>query len=80
MKNDFLTDEQVEQEIERLSHSDNVRLARLEQRIKYKHRQALYQLRFLEKRGKELSAQGYTYENLEKEMFGIELDENGEEQ
>ena len=35
MARDFLTDEQVEAEIERLSESEAVALARQEQRIKY---------------------------------------------
>ena len=39
MAKDFLTDEQVELEIERLSESPAVMLARQEQRIKYRRRQ-----------------------------------------
>lgn len=46
-----LTDMQVEKEIERLTKSDAVKLARQERRIKYRRRQYLYQLRDLEKRG-----------------------------
>ena len=53
MPRDMLTDEQVEMEIERLSNNDFVKLARAEQREKYKRRQYLYSLRHLEKRGKE---------------------------
>ena len=53
---EFLTDEQVEAEIARLIGSENVRLARREQRIKYKRRQVLYNLRALERRGAELAA------------------------
>ena len=45
----FLTDEQVEQEIERLNASEAVALARREARLRYKRRQYLYQLRDLEK-------------------------------
>lgn len=62
---DFLTDEAVEREIDRLTCTEAVRLARKELRLKYKRRQALYQLRALEKRGKELMAAGITYENIE---------------
>ena len=65
MPRDFLTDEQVEAEIERLSCSENVRLARREQRIKYRRRQVLYNLRALEKRGAELAAAGITLEMLD---------------
>ena len=70
MSRDFLTDEQVEQEIERLLNSDDVALAKKEIRIKYKRRQYMYQLRNMEKRGKELSKQGVTLDNIEEELFG----------
>lgn len=73
MKN-FLTDEAVEREIERLTGTEAVRLARKELRLKYKRRQALYQLRALEKRGKELLAAGITYENIEEMMQAAEDD------
>ena len=59
-----LTDEQVEMEIQRLNESPAVLLARQEQRLKYKKRQYLYTLRFLEKRGKQLMEQGITYEMM----------------
>ena len=61
---EFLTDEQVEQEIARLSASPAVKLARREQRIKYARRQRLYTLRAYEKRGKELEVAGITLEML----------------
>ena len=64
MAKDFLTDEQVENEIERLNQSPYVALARKEQRIKYKRRQYLYQLRNMEKHGRELQAAGITMEVL----------------
>lgn len=67
MAKDFLTDEQVEQEIERLSESPAVLLARQEQRIKYRRRQYMYQLRNWEKRGLQLQAMGITYEDLKKQ-------------
>lgn len=70
--NSFLTDEAVEREIERLTCTDAVRLARKEIRLKYKRRQALYQLRNLEKRGIELMAAGITYENIEEMMQAAE--------
>ena len=55
-----MTDEQVELEIAKLKASADVKLARLEQRIKYKRRQKLYTLRNLEKRGKALRESGIT--------------------
>lgn len=74
MAKDFLTDEQVEQEIERLSASSAVLLARQEQRIKYKRRQYMYQLRVWEKRGLQLQEQGITYEDLKR--LALEVDES----
>ena len=70
MKNDWLTDEQVEKEIEKLQGSPLVKLARKEERIRYKRRQYLYTLRNYEKKGKELQKAGITLEmlyNLDKE-------------
>ena len=64
-RKDFLTDEQVEQEIERLNQSDAAHLFIQEQRIKYKRRQYLYQLRCHEKRGKQLIRDGVKMEQLE---------------
>ena len=68
-KTTFLTDEQVESEIARLTKTDAVKLARREQRVKYRRRQVLYSLRVLEKRGKQLMDQGVT-------MLDFEIVEN----
>lgn len=70
MAKDFLTDEQVELEIERLLNSDAVRLAKKETRIKLRRRQYMYCLRTMEKRGKELARQGITLDNIESKLFG----------
>ena len=59
-----LTDEEVEQEIERLRKSPMVALARKELRIRYRRRQTLYTLRNLENRGRELANIGITMEAL----------------
>lgn len=67
MAKEFLTDEQVEQEIERLSASPLVALARREQRIRYRRRQFLYNLRDLEKKGRALAEAGITMEMLQNE-------------
>jgi hypothetical protein len=65
MAREFLTDDEVEAEIERLTKSEAVKLARREQRIKYRRRQQLYTLRAYEKRGKQLMAEGVTMEALD---------------
>jgi hypothetical protein len=70
MSREFLTDEQVEIEIERLLNSDEVKLAKKETRIKLRRRQYMYSLRTMEKRGKELAKQGITLDNIEEELFG----------
>lgn len=63
------TDEDVEQEIERLKDSYYVKLARKEERIRNRRKQYAYTLRMYEKKGKQLAAQGVTLESLD------ELDE-----
>lgn len=64
----WLTDEMVEEEIARLTESPYVKLARAEQRIKYRRRQYLYQLRDLEKRGKKLQDEGFN-PNMEEDTY-----------
>lgn len=66
MAKGYLTDEQVEQEIEKLKKSPYVKLAKKEEQIRYRRRQYLYGLRQYEKKGKELSKAGITIETLEK--------------
>lgn len=75
MAREFLTDFEVEQEIERLKTSPMVQLAKKEQRLLYKRRQALYNLRSLEKRGKQLSKKGITIDNIESELFGDDFED-----
>lgn len=65
MAREIMTDESYKAEVERLKASENVKLAQKEVRLKYKQRQYLYQLRWLEKRGKQLAAQGYTMDNMD---------------
>lgn len=65
MARNWLTDEQVEKEIETLKQSPYVKLAKKDQQVKYRRRQYLYGLRLLEKKGKELSDSGITIEMLE---------------
>ena len=65
MAKNWLTDEQVDKEIERLTASPYVKLARAETRAKYRKRQYLYGLRQLEKHGKELADAGITEEMLD---------------
>ena len=61
----FLTDEEVEEEIEKLNASEAVALARRKARLEYRRRQYLYQLRDLEKKGKALIEAGITREVLD---------------
>lgn len=61
----WLTDEQVEEEIAKLQDSPLVKLARKEERIRYQRRQYLYTLRQYAKKGEELQKAGITMEILE---------------
>ena len=72
MAKDFLTDEQVEIEIDKLTESPYVKLARKDEQIRYRRRQRLYTLRNYEKRGKELAKSGITMEILEAMAKGLE--------
>lgn len=65
MARDYLTDEQVEQEIKRLKESPRVKLARKEEAIRTRRRQCLYTLRMYEKKGKALEEAGITMEMLQ---------------
>ncbi len=65
MPKSYLTDEAVEAEIERLRNDPNVALARKEERVRYRRRQLLYQLRMYEKKGKALAAAGITIDMLD---------------
>lgn len=73
MAKNWLTDEQVEKEIEELKDSPYVKLARKDEQIRYRRRKYLYTLRAYEKMGKELEKSGVTMELLES------LDKLGEE-
>lgn len=70
MAREFLSDLEVEQEIENLRTSPMVQLARKEQHLQYKRRQVLYNLRNLEKRGCQLAEKGITMDNIEIMLFG----------
>ena len=75
----YFTDEEVEQEIERLNQSEYVQLARKEHRIRYRRRQYMYTLRNLERRGKELAASGITMDSLDALDSDIQEIEEAEE-
>lgn len=61
----FTPEALVDAEIERLKKTDAVRLAQKEQRLLYRKRKYLADLRWLEKRGKALMAEGWTLDTLE---------------
>lgn len=64
------TDEQVEAEIARLNSSEFVKLAKKEKQIKYRRRQQMWTLQYMEARGKQLASEGITHENMEARLFG----------
>lgn len=65
MARKFTPEELVDAEIERLKRSDAVKLAQKEQRLLNRKRKYLADLRWLEKRGKALMAEGWTQDTLE---------------
>ena len=75
MPREFLTDDEVEREIERLPKSEAVKLARREQYIRNRRRQRMYMLKTLEKRGKKLMAEGVTMEVLDIMAAQIDTEE-----
>lgn len=66
--------DQFKEEIERLKASEFVKLAQKEIRLKNKQRKYLYQLRWMEKHGKELAAKGYTMDNVEAMLAQVEAE------
>ena len=78
MNKKFLTEEEVEKEIERLKKDEFVALARKAERIKYKRRQVLYNLRDLEKKGKSIAQEMAKSEidDLETFLMGEESYDN----
>ena len=74
-RNKKWTDEQVEEEIARLNASEFVKLARKEQQIKYRRRQQMWTLQYMEARGKQLASEGITHENMEERLFGDSQEE-----
>ncbi len=65
MPKDIITDDQVEREIARLLESPYVKLAKREEQIRQRRRRYMYDLRYLEKKGKALAEAGLTLEMLD---------------
>lgn len=61
----YTPEELVDAEIERLKKSDAVKLAQKERRLINRKRKYLSDLRWLEKRGKQLMADGWTPDTLD---------------
>lgn len=61
----YTPDELVDVEIERLKKLETVKLAQQEQRLRNRKRKYLADLRWLDKRGKQLMAEGWTQDTLE---------------
>lgn len=58
-------EELIDAEIERLRNTEALKLAQKEQRLIHRKRKYLADLRWLEKRGKALMAEGWTADTLE---------------
>ena len=61
----YTPEELLDAEIERLKKTEAVKLAQKEQRLLNRKRKYLADLRYLEKRGKKLIAEGWTLDTLE---------------
>lgn len=61
----YTPEELVETEIERLKQTEAVKLAQKEQRILMRRRKYLADLRWLEKRGKKLMDEGWSYDTID---------------
>ena len=72
----YTPEELVDAEIERLKKSEAVKLAQKEQRLINRKRKYLADLRWLEKRGKALMAEGWTQDTLELLFKDIPEDES----
>jgi hypothetical protein len=58
-------EELIDAEIERLKQTDEVKLAQKYQRLLNRKRKYMADLRWLEKRGKQLMAEGWTMDTIE---------------
>ena len=77
MSRKITPEELVDAEIERLKKTEAVKLAQKEKRLLYRKRKYLADLRWLEKRGMALMAEGWTMDTLEL-LFKNILEEDGE--
>lgn len=67
------TMEEIEQEIERLRKSEHVRLYEKHVRLMNRRRTYMNQLRWEERKGRELAESGLTLENIEEKLSEEEL-------
>lgn len=67
------TMEEIEQEIKRLRESEHVRLYEKHARLMNRRRTYMNQLRWEERKGRELAESGLTLENIEEKLSEEEL-------
>ena len=70
-------EELIDAEIERLKQTDEVKLAQKYQRLMNRKRKYMADLRWLEKRGKQLMAEGWTIETIK--LLFKDIPEDGKE-
>ena len=68
------TMEEIEQEIERLRKSEHVRLYEKHTRLMNRRRMYMNQLRWEERKGRELAESGLTLDNIEEKLSEEELE------
>jgi len=64
--------EEIEDEIKRLRESEHVRLYEKHTRLMNKRRAYMNQLRYEERKGKELEASGFTLDNIEELLSEVD--------
>lgn len=70
-------EELIDAEIERLKQTEEVKLAQKEQRLIHRKRKYLADLRWLEKRGKKLMEEGWTWDTID--LLFKDIPEEGDE-
>ena len=76
---EIMSMEDIENEIARLLNSEAVKLAKKESQVRNRRRNYMYTLRCMERRGRQLMAEGVTINDLEELINGSDYTDEFEE-
>lgn len=76
---EIMSMEDIENEIARLLNSEAVKLAKKESQVRNRRRNYMYTLRCMERRGRQLMAEGVTINDLEELIHGSDYADEFEE-